>query len=133
MGEARINYRGEIAGYTRGAHLAMPPPVPPGVNLDVEHLVVGGEGGGDELLVVGVEGVGSDELLANVVLGSGEGGSVELLVVAGEGGGVKLLVVGVEGVGGDELLVVGGEGGGGELLGNFVLDSSFTCSLFRSA
>jgi hypothetical protein len=30
-------------------------------------------------------------------------------------------------VSGDELLVIGCEGGGGELLGNFVLDSSFTC------
>jgi hypothetical protein len=55
------------------------------------------------------------------VLGGGEGVG-ELLVVVCEG------VVG-EGVGGGELLVVlggeGGEGGGGKLLSNSVLDSSF--------
>jgi hypothetical protein len=62
----------------------------------IELLVVGGEGGVDELPVVGGEAIGGGELL----------------VVVGKGGG--------------ELLVVGGEGGGGsDLLVNLVSDTSF--------
>jgi hypothetical protein len=60
------------------------------------------------------------KLHVHIVLSNGEGGGGgELLVVDGEGGGGELPVMCGE----------GGGGGGGELLGNFVLDSSFTCSL----
>jgi hypothetical protein len=53
----------------------------------------------------------------------------ELVLSSDVGSGILLVVVG-EGVGGEELLVVGDEGGGGgKLLGDFVLDPSFTCSL----
>jgi hypothetical protein len=94
----------------------------------VELLVVGGEGGGDELPVVGGEAVGGGELLVVV-------GEVELLVVGGEGvGGGELLVVVGEGGGGGELLVVGGEGGGGsDLLVNLVSDTSFASLHFSES
>jgi hypothetical protein len=42
----------------------------------------------------------------------------------GEGGSVKLFVVGGEGGSGAELLDTAGDGGGVELLGNSVLDTS---------
>jgi hypothetical protein len=80
----------------------------------------GGEGGGFQRSAV----YGGIHLLVHlhvVLLGLG-------VRVLGDGGG-ELLVVGVEGDGGGELLVVGSEGG--ELLVNFVFDTSFTSLHFR--
>jgi hypothetical protein len=75
-------------------------------------------GGGLGLGVLRCLDVLHDLVLLGKLHGEGGGGG-RLLVIGGEGGGSELLVVAVE----------GGGGGGGELLGHFILDSSFTCQL----